>query len=129
MSLGILHWRRGDHAAARRHFEAIYRCPTHRAKLLRFEQLKGPGDPNVHDTWLCKRISSMKERIPTKLVGLCIRRELGRSLVELGRLATDYAQDPNVMEPVRKTVRELAEVDTVADQAIEDLAQPPAPEK
>jgi hypothetical protein len=125
MALGILDMQKGKLAGARTHFEAIYRCRTHWAEPLPCEVFRNPKELFSHKAWLRKQISGMKTRIPAKLVGVCLHPQLGDSLVELGHLAVTYADDPNVMEPLRQTVRRITEVDKVLDEAIEKGAPRP----
>jgi hypothetical protein len=126
MGLSILNCHKGNLTAARTHFEAIYRCPTYGGEPLPTKVFASPKELQSHKAWLAKQISGMKTRIPVKLVAVCIRPQLGESLVKLGHLATEYAQDPNVIGPLRQAIERLSEVDRVADKAIEDLT-PRAP--
>jgi hypothetical protein len=119
MALGILNMQKRDLAGARTHFEAIYGCRTQSAEPLPTEVFKSPKELDSHKAWLRERISGMKTRVPVKLVSVCLRPRLGDSLVELGHLAGAHADDPNVLEPLRQTVRRITEIDKVMDEALE----------
>lgn len=124
MALGILNMQKGDLAAGRTHFETIYGCRTHSAEPLPTEAFKNPEELDLHKARLREQISGMKSRVPVKLVAVCVRPRLGDSLVELGHLAAAHADDPNVLEPLRQTVRRITEIDRVLDEAFEKADLP-----
>lgn len=123
MGLGNLQWDRKNYATAKRHFESIYKCDIELAEPLPCEKFEDPNELAEHKTWLKNLILSMKTRIPTKLVGLCIRPDPVESMNELDNLMTEYADDAAVVQLAREAYNQVCAVDEIIDDAIDDFEQ------
>lgn len=121
MGLGNLRWDQKSYAAAKEHFEVIYHCDPNLAEPLPCEKFEKPEDLAKHKTWLKNRILSMKDRVPPKLVGLCIRPDPVESMNELDNLITEYVDDATVVELAREAYNQVCAVDEMAEDAIRDF--------